>query len=82
MKFCVTLFAFTLMLFLVPGLRSFGQVIDRAPSGRQNYLPVEGGRIHMKIDSTTSLDSLLARLYKDWDLVETGKGYWKVERTC
>lgn len=76
MKFWLTLFAFTCLLFLALTSSSFGQVLDRAPSGKQNYLPVEGGGIRMKIDSTTSLDSLLARLSKDWEFHETGKGYW------
>jgi hypothetical protein len=64
------------LVFLVLTSSSFGQVIDRAPSGRQNYLAAEGGGWRVNIDTTTSLDSLLARLYKEWDFVETGKGYW------
>jgi len=50
--------------------------IDRAPSGRENYLPVEGGSIHMNIDSTTSLATLIKRLSGKWELLETGKMYW------
>ena len=54
----------------------FGQVIDVAPMGRQNILPVEGGGIRMKIDSITPLNKLIARLNDDWSFLETGKGYW------
>jgi hypothetical protein len=69
--------AFPLLLILFSiALKSNSQVVDVAPSGRQAYLPVEGGSIPMKIDFTTPLDSLLQRLNKDWRLIETGKGYW------
>ncbi len=54
----------------------FGQVLDVAPTGRQNILPVEGGGIRMKIDSTTPLNKLIDRLNGDWHFLETGKGYW------
>jgi hypothetical protein len=50
--------------------------IDAAPSGKENYLPVEGGAIHMPIDSTTSLINLIDRLSGDWQFIETGKMYW------
>src|SRR5262249_27795033 len=51
-------------------------MVDVAPSGRQNYLAVEGGGILMRIDSITPLDSLIARLSEPWHLIETGKAYW------
>lgn len=54
----------------------FGQVLDVAPTGRQNILPVEGGGIKMKIDSITSLNKLIDRLNSNWSFLETGKGYW------
>ncbi|MBN8675302.1 MAG: hypothetical protein J0L56_14315 [Chitinophagales bacterium] len=54
----------------------FGQVLDVAPTGRQNILPVEGGGITMKIDSTTPLYKLIERLNGNWHFLETGKGYW------
>jgi hypothetical protein len=65
-------FVFTLLI----NLSSFGQVIDVAPTGRQNILPVEGGGIRMKIDSITPLNKLIDKLNDNWDFLETGKGYW------
>jgi hypothetical protein len=50
--------------------------LDRASSGEANYLPIEGGSIYMPIDSTTSLDILIARLSTNWEFIETGKAYW------
>jgi hypothetical protein len=71
---------FTLFWLLLLSFKgnSFAQhtYIDRAPSGRVNYLPVEGGSIHMPIDSTTSLRDLIDRLSGKWEFIETGKGYW------
>jgi hypothetical protein len=54
----------------------FGQVLDVAPTGRQNILPVEGGGIKMKIDSITPLNKLIEKLNENWSFLETGKGYW------
>jgi len=65
-----------LLIVLLLELSSFSQVLDRAPSGRQNYLAVTGGSRPMKIDSISSLDILIAKLSEDWELVETGKMYW------
>jgi hypothetical protein len=56
--------------------RLSGQVLDVAPTGRQNVLPVEGGAIRMKIDSVTSLNELIEKLNNNWRFLETGKGYW------
>jgi hypothetical protein len=67
---------FTLLLFLTSVSQSFSQITDVAPSGRQNYLAVEGGGWKMKIDTTTSLDSLIGGLSKNWQFIETGKMYW------
>jgi hypothetical protein len=67
---------FTSFLFLTFVSNSFSQITDVAPSGRQNYLAVEGGGWRMKIDTTTSLDSLIGRLSKNWQFIETGKMYW------
>jgi hypothetical protein len=53
-----------------------GQVIDVAPTGRENMLPVEGGSIRMKIDSTTPLNKLIEKLNDNWHFLETGKFYW------
>ncbi|MES2486450.1 MAG: hypothetical protein V4581_10970 [Bacteroidota bacterium] len=54
----------------------YAQVIDRAPSGRQNFLPVEGGGIASEIDSLTPLNTLINKLNNEWDFNETGKAYW------
>lgn len=69
------IFILTLFVYLsAPNL--FGQVRDQGPTGRQDLLPVEGGSIRMKIDSTTPLHKLIARLNGNWGLLETGKAYW------
>ena len=59
---------FTSFLLLTLVLNSFSQVADVAPSGRQNYIAVEGGGWKMKIDTTISLDSLIGRLQKNGSL--------------
>lgn len=64
------------LLLVFSGGKSNAQTVDVAPSKYQNYLPVEGGSFIMKIDSVTSLDSLVARLSGNWEFLETGKGYW------
>jgi hypothetical protein len=66
------------IFLLIFNINSFAQrtYIDAAPSGKANYLPVEGGAIHMHIDSTTSLKNLIDRLFGDWQFIETGKMYW------
>jgi hypothetical protein len=69
-------YLFTLLLFLTLVSHSFSQITDVAPSGRQNYIAVEGGGWKMKIDTVTSLDSLIGRLSKNWQFIETGKMYW------
>lgn len=51
-------------------------ITDIPPTGEQNYLPVEGGGYKMIPDTITSLDTLIHRLYGQWDYIETGKGYW------
>lgn len=40
------------------------------------YRAVEGASIKANIDSITPLKELILRLEKQWDFVETGKGYW------
>jgi len=69
-------YLFTLLLLQTLISQSFCQITDVAPSGRQNYIAVEGGGWKMKIDTTTSLDSLIGRLSKNWQFIETGKMYW------
>jgi hypothetical protein len=69
------LFNFIVFTFLI-SQSLLGQVLDVAPTGRQNILPVEGGGIHIKIDSITPLNKLINRLNGDWHFLETGKGYW------
>src|SRR5687768_14009231 len=65
-----------LVFALITSQRSHAQVTDVAPSGTQNLLPVEGGSIRMKIDSITPLKDLISQLNQEWQLLETGKGYW------
>jgi hypothetical protein len=65
-----------LVFALITSQRSPAQVTDVAPSGTQNLLPVEGGSIRMKIDSITPLKDLISQLNQEWQLLETGKGYW------
>ena len=67
---------FTLFLLLTFIFKSYSQVVDVAPSGRQNYITVEGGGWKMKIDTVPSLDSLIGRLSKNWQFIERGKMYW------
>jgi len=62
------------MLLISQNLKA--QRIDRAPTGKENLLPVEGGSIAMKIDSVTALNKLIEKLNGDWQFIETGKGYW------
>ncbi len=62
------------MLLISPIFKA--QVIDRAPNGKENILPVEGGNFVMKIDSVTALKKLIGKLNDDWEFIETGKGYW------
>lgn len=52
------------------------QIIDNQTDSDQNYLPVEGDRIYMKIDTSTPLNKLIDRLNGNWEFIETGKGYW------
>jgi hypothetical protein len=52
------------------------QLVDRAPTGEKNRLPVEGGGITMKIDSLTPLPELINKLNGSWEFIETGKAYW------
>lgn len=66
---------FTILIFLL-NQSLFGQTLDRAPTGKQNILPVEGGGIRMKTDSLTPLNKLIERLNANWNFLETGKGYW------
>lgn len=40
------------------------------------YIPVEGGRIDMKLDSVTPLSDLIPQLATKYELYETLKGYW------
>ena len=65
---------FLLMLLISQNLKA--QRVDRAPTGKENLLPVEGGSIAMKIDSVTALNKLIEKLNRDWQFIETGKGYW------
>lgn len=69
------IFNFTILTFLM-SQSVFGQVLDVAPTGRQNILQVAGGGIQMKIDSLTELHKLIERLDGDWNFLQTGKGYW------
>jgi hypothetical protein len=45
-------------------------------SHKEYYIPVEGSRIHMKIDSTSTIEELIPRLITNHKLHDTGKGYW------
>ena len=72
MRFLISYFIITFCIIQTV----LGQVHDLAPTGRQNFLPVEGGGIIMVIDSLTPLNILIARLENNWELNETGKGYW------
>ena len=75
---CMKEYFLTGILLLSFNINPFAQrtYIDAAPSGRANYLPVEGGAIRMPIDSTTSLKTLIDRLSGEWQFIETGKMYW------
>ena len=68
-------FNFMILTFLL-SQNLFGQVYDVAPTGRENILPVEGGGIRMKIDSTAPISELINRLNSIWQFLETGKLYW------
>ena len=66
----------TSLVVLMSTSYSYGQEVNRATSKWQNYLPIEGGGFYVKIDSTTSLDSLINRLSENWEFIKTGKLYW------
>jgi hypothetical protein len=65
-----------LLIFLIQSLTGLCQGADVAPTGRQNYLAVEGGGMQVAIDTSTPLNTLLLELSKDWYFVGTGKRYW------
>jgi hypothetical protein len=69
---------FSLFIVLSFGFNCFAQRSQIAAlySRYQNYLPVEGGSIYMRIDSTTALNDLIDRLSGNWRFIETGKSYW------
>lgn len=58
------------------GFNLNAQIVDRAPTGKENILPVEGGGIVMEIDRLIPLHDLIIKLNDDWQFIETGKGYW------
>ena len=64
------------LLFFVSFSVVKAQVVDIAPSGLENRIPVEGGSIKAIIDKTTPLNRLIAKFEQPWSFVETGKGYW------
>lgn len=72
MRYILNLIIFTFLL----SQSLLSQVLDVAPTGKLNILPVEGGGITMKIDSTTPLNKLIDRLNDNWNFLETGKMYW------
>jgi hypothetical protein len=72
MRYFFNLAIFTFLL----SQNLFCQVLDVAPAGRENILPVEGGGIKMKIDSITPLNKLIDRLNDNWKFLETRKAYW------
>lgn len=41
-----------------------------------HYIPIEGGRIEMKLDSITPLNELIPQLATKYTLYDTYKGYW------
>jgi len=45
-------------------------------SHKDYFIPVEGSRIYMKIDSKSTIKELIPRLITNHELHETGKGYW------
>ena len=62
--FSLTIFTFLLSQCLLR------QVLDVAPTGKQNVLPVEGGGVRMKIDSITPLNKSIDRLNDNWSFLE------------
>jgi hypothetical protein len=64
-----------LTLFLIIGCKNTS---NNSPKIKYSgyYIPVEGGRIIMKIDSVLSVKSLIAQLRSHHDFYETGKAYW------
>ena len=51
-------------------------ILDVAPTGRQNYLAVEGGGIKINVDTISKLDDLINKTDGKWKFIETGKAYW------
>ncbi len=45
-------------------------------SANAQYQPQEGGGFFVRIDSVTPLNTLIARLERDWQFVHTYKAYW------
>jgi hypothetical protein len=69
--------AYIIFLTIFITLGSTAQrVVDSAPTGIKNILPVEGGGVSMTIDSLTPLEELINKLEGNWNFLETGKGYW------
>lgn len=64
------------LLLITTSLIAQQEYVDTPPTGKQNYLPYEGGSVLIVVDSTVSLDTLIRRLNTDWQLGFTGKGYW------
>jgi len=63
-------------LFIISISSVKAQVLDVAPSGMENHVPVEGGSIKAIIDKKTPLNDLIKKFEQPWDLIETGKMYW------
>jgi len=55
---------------------SFAQVTDIPPNAKPNYRAVTGGSIKVKIDTVSSLTTLINKLDSNWEFIETGKMYW------
>lgn len=57
-------------------IQTIAQVTDIPPNGKPNYRAVTGGSIKVKIDTVSSLTTLINKLDSNWQFVETGKMYW------
>ena len=65
-----------IILVLTTLNRVKAQIPDSAYYGDDEYRAVMGGGQKVNYDTKTSINELIQRLEKPWELVETGKAYW------
>lgn len=64
------------MQFLIKVIVLFACIFSFSKTFAQVEIPVEGGRVKLKLDTLTPLPKLINKLNKNWKFIETGKAYW------